>query len=175
MTIQNYFEMTENGEYAFLLEGNKEIFGVGALEEVGAHAKGLGMSRVSGLVSDYYAEGWPRDHALVPHGFAVIVNSPSVFRFMGPVCPDRHAEAARTLGVIAEVDKEPGEILADGIIDIMRVLDVPNGLVGLGYTADDLDVLTEKGWLQRRVVDNAARPITKEEMRSIFAGALSYW
>ncbi len=24
-------------------------------------------------------------------------------------------------------------------------------------------------------VDNAARPITKEEMRSIFAGALSYW
>lgn len=135
-----------------------------------------GMSyAVSGLVSDYYAEGWPRDHALVPHGFAVIVNSPSVFRFMGPVCPERHAEAARALGCIADVNKEPGEILADGIIEIMRALDVPNGLSGLGYTEDDLDALTEKGWVQRRVVDNAARPITKEEMRSIFAGALSYW
>jgi len=135
-----------------------------------------GMSyAVSGLVSDYYAEGWPRDHALVPHGFAVIVNSPSVFRFMGTVCPERHVEAARALGVIAEGNKEPGETLADGIIDIMRLLDVPNGLSGLGYTADDLDALTEKGWPQRRVIDNAARSITKEEIRSIFAGALSYW
>ena len=57
----------------------------------------------------------------------------------------------------------------------MRAVDAPNGLSGLGYRVDDLDALTEKGWPQRRVVDNAARPITKEEMRSIFAGALSYW
>lgn len=135
-----------------------------------------GMSyAVSGLVRDYYADGWPRDHALVPHGFAVIVNAPSVFRFMGSVCPGRHAEAAQALGVAAQIDKEPGEILADGIIDIMRQLGVPNGLSGLGYSADDLDALTEKGWAQRRVVDNAARPISKDDMRSIFAGALSYW
>ncbi len=135
-----------------------------------------GMSyAVSGLVSDYYAEGWPRDHALVPHGFAVIVNSPSVFRFMGPVCPERHAEAARALGVGGKVNENPGETLANGIIDIMRAVGAPNGLSELGYGVDDLDVLTEKGWPQRRVVDNAARPITKEEMRSMFAGALSYW
>jgi hydroxyacid-oxoacid transhydrogenase len=135
-----------------------------------------GMSyAVSGLVRNYYADGWPRDHVLVPHGFAVIVNAPSVFRFMGPACPERHAEAARVLGAVAKIDKGPGEALADGIIDIMRELGVPNGLSGLGYSADDLDPLTEKGWAQRRVVDNAARPITKEEMRSIFAGALSYW
>ena len=135
-----------------------------------------GMSyAVSGLVRDYYADGWPPEHALVPHGFAVIVSAPSVFRFMGPACPERHAAAARALGAVTQISKEPGDILADGIIDILRELGVPNGLSGLGYTIDDLDALTEKGWAQRRVVDNAARPISKEEMRSIFAGAFSYW
>jgi hydroxyacid-oxoacid transhydrogenase len=94
---------------------------------------------------------------------------------MGPVCPERHAESARALGVIAEVYKEPWEALENGNIGIMRALDVPNGLSGLGYTVDDLAALTEKGWPQRRVVDNAARLITKEEMRSIFAEAISYW
>ena len=66
-------------------------------------------------------------------------------------------------------------ILADGLIDIMCIIGVPNGLRGLGYGDDDLDALTEKGWKQRRVVDNAARQISKEEMREIFAGALRYW
>lgn len=134
-----------------------------------------GMSyAVSGLVRDYYAEGWPAEHALVPHGFAVIINAPSVFRFMGPTCPERHAEVARALGV-AEINQRPGENLADGVIDIMRAIGVPNGLSGVGYTADDLDALTDKGWKQRRVVENAARQITKAEMGKIFAGALSYW
>lgn len=134
-----------------------------------------GMSyAVSGLVRDYHAEGWPRDHALVPHGFSVIVNSPSVFRLMGPTCPERHEEAARALGV-ADVGQRPGDDLAAGVIDIMQTIGVPNGLSGVGYTVDDLDALTEKGWKQRRVVDNAARRITREEMREMFAGAMKYW
>lgn len=134
-----------------------------------------GMSyAVSGLVRDYRAEGWPQDHPLVPHGFSVIVNSPAVFRFMGPTCPDRHLEAAKALG-LADDGRGPGDILAAGVIAIMRSIGAPNGLAGLGYTADDLDALTDKGWRQRRVVDNAARPISREEMREIFAGALTYW
>jgi alcohol dehydrogenase class IV len=134
-----------------------------------------GMSyAVSGLVRDYRAEGWPQDKSLVPHGFAVIVNSPSVFRFMGPTSPARHLEAAKALGLM-EDDRSPGLLLADGVIEIMRATGVPNGLRGLGYTEDDLDALTDKGWKQRRVVDNTVRPISKDDMREIFAGALRYW
>jgi len=47
MTVSKYFEPIKHGEQAFVLEGNKEIFGVGALAEVGAHAKYLGMKRVA--------------------------------------------------------------------------------------------------------------------------------
>ena len=134
-----------------------------------------GMSyAVSGLVRDYRAQGWPQDQPLVPHGIAVIVNSPSVFRYMGPSCPARHLEAARALGMI-EDERPPGNLLADGVIEIMRATGMPNGLQALGYCEDDLDALTEKGCKQRRVVDNAARPISRDEMREIFAGALTYW
>ena len=49
---------------------------------------------VAGLVRDYYAEGWPSNHPMVPHGISVIVNAPAVFRFTGPACPERHLQAA---------------------------------------------------------------------------------
>lgn len=134
-----------------------------------------GMSyAVAGLVRNYRAEGWPQDKTLVPHGFAVIVNSPSVFRFMGPTCPARHLEAAKSLGCNDDC-RLPGDLLADGIIEIMRATGVPNGLSALGYNMDDVEALTEKAWKQRRVVDNAARQVRKEEIREIFAGALRYW
>jgi len=135
-----------------------------------------GMSyAVSGLVRNYHGEGWPGDHPLVPHGYAVIVNSPSVFRHMGPSSPERHTRAAEALGVRVAANQEPGQVLADAVIALMQVASTPNGLSELGYTHEDLDALTDKGWKQRRVIDNAVRPITKDEMRAMFAGAFSYW
>ena len=162
-------------------EAREQLSFAGLLAGIGFGTAGCnlphGMSyAVSGLVKDYYAEGWPRDHPLVPHGFAVIVNSPAVFRHMGPTNPGRHLSAARALGVDTDGDnRQPGEILATGVVDIMREIGAPNGLSGVGYTADDIDALTEKGWPQRRVIDNAAKEVTKDELRAMFADALSYW
>ncbi len=136
-----------------------------------------GMSyAVSGLAKNYYAEGWPQDHPLVPHGYAVIVSSPSVFRFMGETCPQRYIEAAQALGMSGmAAGQSAGDYLAQGVIELMKTVGAPNGLEALGYTAKDLDALTEKGWPQRRVVENAARDISKQDMRRMFEGALSYW
>jgi hydroxyacid-oxoacid transhydrogenase len=136
-----------------------------------------GMSyAVAGLNKEYRAEGWPDDHPLVPHGYAVVVNSPSVFRFMGPKCPERHLAAARALGAETEgINKEAGDILADKVIDIMQATGIPNGLAGVGYTADDVPALTERSWPQKRVIENASYPITKEDLETMFRGAVSYW
>lgn len=160
-------------------EAREKLSFAGLLAGIGFGTAGCnlphGMSyAVAGLVRDFRAQGWPPDKPLVPHGFAVIVNSPSVFRFMGPTSPARHLEAAKALGLVDD-GKAAGDILADGLIDIMHTIGVPNGLNGLGYNEADLDALTEKGWKQRRVVENTARTIRREEMREIFAGALRYW
>ncbi|MCH8327158.1 MAG: iron-containing alcohol dehydrogenase, partial [Candidatus Marinimicrobia bacterium] len=58
-----------------------------------------GMSySVSGLVRDFQPEGYPDGEPIVPHGFSVIVNAPSVFRFTAQACPERHLRAAECLG-----------------------------------------------------------------------------
>jgi alcohol dehydrogenase class IV len=57
----------------------------------------------------------------------------------------------------------------------MKAIGAPNGLSALGFSSDDLDALSDKGWKQRRVIENAARLITRKEMRRMYAGALSYW
>src|SRR5260221_1961838 len=59
-----------------------------------------GMSYpVSGNVKSYRTPGYTTDHPLVPHGFSVILNAPSVFRFPPCASPDRHLQAAEALGV----------------------------------------------------------------------------
>ncbi|WP_316979074.1 hydroxyacid-oxoacid transhydrogenase [Shumkonia mesophila] len=162
-------------------EARERLMFAGMLAGIGFGTAGCaiphGMSyAVAGLVRDYRAEGWPEDHPLVPHGFAVIVNSPSVFRHMGPACPERHLRAARALGAKTEgVNKAPGDILADKVIEMMRAIGIPNGLTGVGYTAADVPALTEKAWPQKRVIDNAPRPIARDELAAMFEGALRYW
>ena len=137
-----------------------------------------GMSyAVAGLVKDYSPEGWPSDHSMVPHGISVIVNSPAVFRKTGPACAERHWKAAAAMGADLRDKKieNSGDILADQIVSMMRNTGIPNGLSGVGYSNEDLDALTEKSYPQKRLIDNAPKPISREELKDIFRDAMSYW
>ena len=137
-----------------------------------------GMSyAVAGLVKDYQPEGWSTDHHIVPHGLSVIVNSPAVFRLTGPACPDRHILAAEAMGADTKGadEKNAGNLLADAVIEMMRVTGIPNGLKGVGYTEDDLEDLTNGTFPQKRLIDNAPMAISREQLKDLFKNALSYW
>lgn len=137
-----------------------------------------GMSyAVAGLVRNYHAQGWPSNHALVPHGISVIVNAPAAFRFTGPACPERHLQAASAMGAdTSDVDaKDGGALLAERVADMMRETDMPNGLDGVGYSEDDLDALTDRSFAQKRLIDNAPCPVSREQLHGLFRDALRYW
>ena len=137
-----------------------------------------GMSyAVAGLVRGYTAPGWPSNHPMVPHGISVIVNAPAVFRYTGPACPERHLKAARAMGadVSGVALEDAGDALADRVIEMMRQSGIPNGLRGVGYSEDDLDALTDRAFLQKRLLDNSPRPPDREQLKDLFRGALSYW
>ncbi|GIT19446.1 MAG: hypothetical protein CM1200mP39_22520 [Dehalococcoidia bacterium] len=54
-----------------------------------------GMSYpVSSLVKKYRPDGYPEENAIVPHGMAVILNAPAVFRYTAHSNPERHIHAA---------------------------------------------------------------------------------
>lgn len=137
-----------------------------------------GMSYpVSGLVRDYRPEGYPQDHAIVPHGMSVILNAPSVFRWTATANPVRHLEAARLLGADTRdaADEDAGEVLAGAIIDIMQKVGMPNGLAAVGFGPDDIDALVAGTIPQHRVTKLSPRPASEEDLRQLFLGAMSYW
>jgi hydroxyacid-oxoacid transhydrogenase len=137
-----------------------------------------GMSyAVAGLVRDYRPEGWPSNHPMVPHGISVIVNAPAVFRFMGDACPERHLKAAEALGadVADRTADEGGAILADRVIDLMRICFMPNGLMGVGYNEEDLPALVDKSFPQRRLMENGPKDFNRDDLEGMFRDALRYW
>ena len=137
-----------------------------------------GMSYpVAGMVKSYLPDGYDIGYPLVPHGIAVIVNAPAVFRFTASACPDRHLRAAEVLGVdIAGVKAaEAGRVLGDRIIELMRELKVPNGLAALGYGSEHIPGLVEGTLPQHRVTKLSPREAGAEDLAAIFEEALSYW
>ena len=137
-----------------------------------------GMSYpVSGNVKSYCAPGYTTDHPLVPHGFSVILNAPSVFRFTACASPARHLQAAGALGA-AVADARPddaGRILADRITWFMQRLGVPNGLRAIGYSSSDIPALVEGTLPQHRVTKLSPRPAGPDELSGLFEDAMVGW
>lgn len=137
-----------------------------------------GMSYpVSGMVRDYHPAGYPRDHALVPHGISVILTAPAVFRFTGSACPERHLNAARILGadVRGANERDAGEVLAARLVALIRELGLPNGLSAIGFTAADAPALAKGAAMQHRVTKLSPRPASDDDLVRLFEDSMRLW
>ena len=137
-----------------------------------------GMSYpVSGMVRDYVPEGYPAGHPIVPHGMAVCLNAPAVFRFTGHANPQIHLYCAELMGVDTREARpeEAGDILADAIVDLMRRVDMPNGLAAVGYGPADVDQLVEGTLPQHRVTKLSPRPASAEDLKQLFLDSMKLW
>ena len=137
-----------------------------------------GMSYpVSGMVKNYFEEGYPADHPLAPHGYSVVLNAPAVFRFTASANPQRHLEAAEALGadVSGAHEADAGKVLADRITWFIERLKLPNGLRALGFTASDIPALVDGTLPQHRVTKLSPRPAGPAELSRLFEDALVAW
>ncbi len=137
-----------------------------------------GMSYpISGLVRDYRPEGYPQDHALVPHGMAVILGAPAAFRFMAPGNPEMFRRAAELIGVdvAAVAPGEEGEALALAVIEVMKATGMPNGLKAVGYSEADVDALVAGVLPQHRVTKLSPRPAAADDFRQMFLDSMTIW
>jgi hydroxyacid-oxoacid transhydrogenase len=137
-----------------------------------------GMSYpVSGMVSQYVPEGYPPGHPIVPHGMAVCLHAPAVFRFTAPANPQIHLYAAKLMGwdVTKAKPEDAGEIMAQAIIDLMRKVGMPNGLKAVGFGPQDVDKLVEGTLPQHRVTKLSPRPAGPEELRQLFLDSMTLW
>ncbi len=137
-----------------------------------------GMSYpVSGMVENFSPEGYSGIGPIVPHGMSVALNAPAVFRFTGDSDPERHLQAAKFLGVdTSGADKAgAGEILASAVTDIMKKINMPNGLRQVGYSEKDTDKLVEGTLPQHRVTKLCPLEFSKEDLKNMFLESMDLW
>lgn len=137
-----------------------------------------GMSYpVAGMVKSFMPDGYDVDHAIVPHGMSVILNTPAVARFTAPACPERHLRAAAALGadVAGAASDDAGDVLAERIVHFMQLLDMPNGLSAVGYSEDDIPDLVAGTLPQHRVTKLSPVPAGEHELSELFRASLYVW
>ena len=137
-----------------------------------------GMSYpVSGMVRDFKPDDYNVGHPIIPHGMSVVMNAPAAVRFTAPACPERHLQAAEALGadISGAALEDAGTILADRIIEIMKRLNIPNGLSALGFTDADIPALVKGALPQHRVIKLSPRPVSEQDLTDMFTDALKYW
>ena len=137
-----------------------------------------GMSYpVSGMVRDYVPEGYPPGVPLVPHGMAVVLNAPAVFRFTAPVNPELHLYAAKLMGkdISGAKPEDAGEILSNAIVELMQKVGMPNGLTAVGFSPEDVDKLVQGTLPQHRVTKLAPRPASAEDLKQLFLDSMVLW
>jgi alcohol dehydrogenase class IV len=132
---------------------------------------------VSGLIKDWHVPGYPEGRTLLPHGMSVVLNNPSVWRATAPTHPERHLRCAEALGASARgaTPDDAGEVLANRIIELMRATDLPNGIGELGFGEAQLDALAKGAEPQYRVIKNAPKDVSRDDLTGLFRAALSYW
>ncbi|MBT5872789.1 MAG: iron-containing alcohol dehydrogenase [Candidatus Latescibacteria bacterium] len=133
---------------------------------------------VAGMIRDYVAPGYPnRTKSQVPHGMSCIVNAPASFRFTFPAWPERHEDAARMMGVDTSgmTTEQLANAIPDTLIQLMKDLDMPNGLKDLNYQEAHIPSLVDGTLKQQRLLVNSPRPVTPSALENIFRDAMSYW
>jgi hydroxyacid-oxoacid transhydrogenase len=132
---------------------------------------------IAGLARNYIPDGYPNDHAIVPHGISVILTAPAVFRWTAPANPARHFEAARLLGadIRGAGDDDAGKILSDTLIDLMHKVNMPNGMRAVGIVESDLDDLIKGTLPQARITQLSPRPATEDDYSEIFRQSFDIW
>ena len=137
-----------------------------------------GMSYpVSGMVREYVPEGYPPGHPIVPHGMAVVLHAPAVFRFTASANPELHLRAAALMGadVSTARPEAAGEVLSAAVVDLMRKVGMPNGLSAVGFGPEDVDRLVEGTLPQHRVTKLSPRPASAEDLKQLFLDSMTLW
>jgi hydroxyacid-oxoacid transhydrogenase len=137
-----------------------------------------GMSYpVSGMVRDYVPDDYPPGEPLVPHGMAVVLNAPAVFKFTASANPELHLYAAKLMGkdISDAKPEDAGSILASAVVELMQKVGMPNGLSALGYGPQDVDKMVAATLPQHRVTKISPRPASAEDLKQLFLDSMELW
>lgn len=137
----------------------------------GTHLPHANAYPIAGAVEGYKAPGYP-EMPMVPHGQAVSVTAPHVFRWTYPGDPERHLRAAELLSGRTFTSVDGADALAGVLHELMSDIGIPSTLGAFGYDESDVDTLVAGALKQTRQLSVVPRPVTAEALGDIFRAAL---
>ena len=141
----------------------------------GVHIPHANAYPIAGRVRDFHPDGYPKDHPMVPHGMAVALTAPEAFRFTFEAAPERHLRAAELLAPGSSRPAEARDHLPTVLIELMRDIDLPNGIGAVGYTEADVDDLVEGTMKQQRLLATAPLEVTEDDAAAILRASIELW
>lgn len=137
----------------------------------GTHLPHANAYPIAGGADGYKAAGYP-EMAMAPHGQAVAVTAPEVFRWTYPGDSGRHLRAAELLSGRTFTTTDGADALAGVLRELMVDIGVPTRLADFGYTESDVDTLVSGSLKQTRQLSVTPRPVTAEALGNIFRASL---
>jgi hydroxyacid-oxoacid transhydrogenase len=141
----------------------------------GVHIPHANAYPIAGMVRDYRPSGYPQQEPMVPHGQSVSLTAPEAFRFSFPSAPERHIRAAGILAPGLDKLNDQKEQLPSALIDLMRDIDIPNGIGAVGYTEADVPDLVPGTMKQQRLLATCPRPVNEDDIAKIFTRSIENW
>ncbi len=141
----------------------------------GVHIPHANAYPIAGRVVDFRPDGYPGDEPMVPHGMAVSLTAPEAFRFTFEANPERHVRAAELLAPGADRPDDLSGFLPSVLADLMRDIDIPNGIGAVGYGEGDVDSLVEGTLKQQRLLATAPREASADDLAGILHRSIELW
>ncbi len=141
----------------------------------GVHIPHANAYPIAGRVKGFHPRGYPAEEPMVPHGMSVSLTAPEAFRFTFPARPERHLRAAELLAPRMEQPDDPAEVLPAALVSLMRDIEIPNGIGGVGYDKSDIGDLVEGTMKQQRLLATAPREVTEDDVAEIFTRSIELW
>jgi alcohol dehydrogenase class IV len=141
----------------------------------GVHIPHANAYPIAGRVKDFHPKDYPSHEPMIPHGMSVSLTAPEAFRFTFAAAPERHLRAAQLLAPGAEVPSDPADLLPNILADLMRDIEIPNGVGAVGYDSGDIPALVEGTLKQQRLLATAPLPVSEDDVARIYERSMDLW
>jgi hydroxyacid-oxoacid transhydrogenase len=141
----------------------------------GVHIPHANAYPIAGQVTDFHPKDYPAGEAMVPHGMSVALTAPEAFRFTFDASPERHVRVAQLLAPDADRPADAAEFLPTVLADLMRDIDIPNGVGAVGFGEGDIPDLVEGTMKQQRLLATCPKEVTEDDIAGIFRRSMSLW
>ena len=141
----------------------------------GVHIPHANAYPIAGQVKDFHPKDYPSHEPMVPHGMSVSLTAPEAFRFTFRASPERHIRAAELLAPGADRPADLSEFLPTVLAELMRDIDIPNGIAAVGFDDGDIADLVDGTMKQQRLLATSPREVTEDDLAGIFHRSMSLW